>query len=114
MRSAIERSLYQMLIRFVFCTAISAVLTTLILGDDPCKFTDSVKGTIDLSSLSGKDGNPKFKDVRPPSGGYGVYLSFIFISFFSSVNYFVVVYSYNPCEAFSEGSGCTNVAACQG
>lgn len=66
-----------MLLRFVLCTAISAVLTTLILGDDACKYTGS-KGVIDISSLAGEDGKPKFSDVYPAtSRNYSMYAPFI-------------------------------------
>ncbi|XP_067649793.1 uncharacterized protein [Haliotis asinina] len=51
------------------------------------------KGTIDLKALGKNDGTAKYPDQADGTGTW--------------------YYSYNPCNDFSEGSGCTNVAACQ-
>jgi len=74
-------------------TIIFALLSSLIIAD-PCRFQDSTKGVIDLSSLARSDGKPAYPDKTPPTGS----------------NY---KFSYNPCKPFSEGVTCIDVAVCQ-
>ncbi|KAK7488279.1 hypothetical protein BaRGS_00020438 [Batillaria attramentaria] len=58
----------------------------------PCS-CEGPEGSIDLSPLDGK-GSPKYKD-QPDQLGSGY------------------LFSWNPCSAFSEASGCNSVSACQ-
>jgi hypothetical protein len=56
-----------------------AVLSSLIIADDPCVFND-VKGTIDLSSLGRTDGKATYADRQPPTTtGYSKLIILIFI-----------------------------------
>jgi hypothetical protein len=48
-------------------TIIAAVLSTLIIADDPCRF-ENAKGVIDLSSLARTDGKAAYPDVTPSIG----------------------------------------------
>jgi hypothetical protein len=48
--------------------AILAILSTIIIADDPCKYTHPDKGTIDISSIGNPDGTPVYKDKIPTSG----------------------------------------------
>lgn len=59
------RRLYWTMIRLVVCIATIAALIPIVFSGDACKFTDGTKGTIDISSLSGKDGQAKFSDIYP-------------------------------------------------
>ncbi|CAF0927207.1 unnamed protein product [Rotaria sp. Silwood1] len=71
-----------------------AVLSSLVIADDPCRFEYPAKGVIDLTSLGRTDGKPAYPDKLPLTGsGYK--------------------YSYNPCKPFNEGPSCNGVAACQ-
>ncbi len=57
-----------------------AVLSSLIIADDPCVFND-VKGTIDLTSLGRTDGKAAYADRQPPTPtGYSklIILTFIY------------------------------------
>ncbi|CAF0863002.1 unnamed protein product [Adineta steineri] len=74
-------------------TSLLAVLTTLIIADDPCRFEHS-KGVIDLRSLARTDGKAAYPDKTESAGA----------------NY---LYSYNPCKPFSEEGNCIDVAVCQ-
>ncbi len=57
-----------------------AVLSSLIIADDPCVFIDDVKGTIDLSSLGRTDGKATYADRQPPTPtGYSKLIILIFI-----------------------------------
>ncbi len=69
------------MLRFASCVIIFAILSPLIIGDDPCQVTDSIKGTIDISSLSNTDGKAKFPDLVPTQGSqsWSMYLLFVFI-----------------------------------
>ncbi|XP_048243220.1 uncharacterized protein LOC124148687 [Haliotis rufescens] len=58
----------------------------------PCS-CESSEGLIDLSPLARHDGTPEFVEQPDVKGQW--------------------FYSYNPCFAFTNGGGCTNVAACQ-
>jgi hypothetical protein len=56
-----------------------AVLSSLIIADDPCVFND-VKGTIDLTPLGRTDGKPTYADRQPPTPtGYSKLIILIFI-----------------------------------
>ncbi|CAF0991598.1 unnamed protein product [Adineta steineri] len=74
-------------------TSLLAVLTTLIVADDPCRFEHS-KGIIDLTSLARTDGKAAYPDKTESAGA----------------NY---LYSYNPCKPFSEVGDCLDVAVYQ-
>lgn len=102
------------MIRFAICIIIFAILSPLIIGDDPCKVTDTTKGTIDITSLSSTDGSARFKDLTPSQGGsnWSMYLLFLFLSLLYS-DYFGIEYSFNPCKPFTEDT-CVDVAVCQG
>jgi len=62
------------MLRLTFCTGIFAVLFSLIIADDPCRFEHKGKGVIDISSLARKDGKAAFPDETPSIGSnYGMY-----------------------------------------
>ncbi|CAF2639248.1 unnamed protein product [Rotaria sp. Silwood2] len=71
-----------------------AVLSSLIIADDPCRYQDPKKGVLDLTSLGRTDGKAAYSDIIPPTGS----------------NY---KYSYNPCKPFTEEPTCKGVAVCQ-
>ncbi|CAF2573694.1 unnamed protein product [Rotaria sp. Silwood2] len=71
-----------------------AVLSSLVIADDPCRFQDPKNGVIDLTSLGRTDGKAAYADKIPPTGS----------------NY---KYSYNPCKPFNEEPACKGVAVCQ-
>ncbi|CAF1226457.1 unnamed protein product [Adineta steineri] len=74
-------------------TISSALLTSSVIADDPCRF-ETTKGIIDLTSVGRTDGKPAYADKTPPA----------------STDY---KYSYNPCKPFTELPNCIGVAACQ-
>ena len=47
-------------------TIIFAILSPLIIADDPCIFNDA-KGVIDLSSIGRTDGKAAYSDRTPPT-----------------------------------------------
>jgi hypothetical protein len=67
--------------------------TTATIYSSACRYIDSRRGTIDISSIGNMMGTPAFKDMT------AIYTN----------NY---VWSYNPCYKFSEDN-CQNVAGCQ-
>jgi hypothetical protein len=69
------------MLRVASCFIIFAILSPLIIGDDPCQVTDSTGRTIDISSLSNTDGKARFADLLPTQGAqnWSMYLLFVFI-----------------------------------
>jgi hypothetical protein len=60
---------------------IIAVLSSLSIADDPCRFEDPSKGVIDLTSLARTDGKAAYPDVKPPVESY--YSTFVlFFSYY--------------------------------
>jgi len=99
------------MVRVVLNIVFLAIMSPLILADDPCKYTTSY-GTIDISSLSGTGGSPRYKDIHSPGSGWSM--------FFSGSHcrglplcHFIIEYSFNPCKSFSEGGHCRDAAVCQ-
>lgn len=80
------------MVRLILSIVILVAVSSLILADDPCKFTTS-QGTIDISSLANNDNTPKYKDVQTSGFGFK--------------------YSFNPCKPFTEGTACIDAAVCQ-
>ncbi len=87
--------------------------STLTPPQDSCRFSHT-KGVIDLTSLGRRDGIAKYLDQIPPTGSNYSMLMLFFVLIFLIPYLLIVEYSYNPCRAFSEGTACQNVAACQG
>ena len=54
-----------MMIRLMTYIAIAIALIPFVLGGNPCNYTDSSKGTIDLSPLSAGGGKAKYPDEYP-------------------------------------------------
>ncbi|CAF2813703.1 unnamed protein product [Rotaria sp. Silwood2] len=71
-----------------------AVLSSLIIADDPCRYQDTKKGVLDLTSVGRTDGKAAYADKIPPT-------------------VFNYKYSYNPCKPFTEEPACKGVAVCQ-
>jgi hypothetical protein len=68
------------MVRFTTCIVIFAILSPLIIADDPCRLVSKEKGVIDISSLSHANGKAAFPDMVPPTGSnYSMCLLFIFI-----------------------------------
>ena len=99
------------MVRVMLNIVFLAIMSPLILADDPCKYTTSY-GTIDISSLAGPSGSPRYKDVHSPGSGWSM--------FFSGSHcrglplcHFIIEYSFNPCKSFSEGGHCRDASVCQ-
>lgn len=45
--------------------ALVIALIPFVFGGNPCSYTDSARGTINLSSLSAEGDKPKYADVVP-------------------------------------------------
>jgi hypothetical protein len=60
--------------RLTICIVIFAVLSSLIIADDPCRFEQKGKGVIDISTLARTDGKAAFPDETPSIvSNYGMY-----------------------------------------
>ncbi len=71
-------------------TVILAVLSSLIIADDPCRYEYPGKGIIDLTTLGRGDGIAAFPDKISPSGSNYSMLSLSFcldISYTVFINY---------------------------
>lgn len=100
------------MVRLILSIVILVAVSSLILADDPCKFTTS-QGTIDISSLANNDNTPKYKDVQ--TSGFGFSKFFLILDWLHSfVSRFNIEYSFNPCKPFTEGTACIDAAVCQG
>jgi hypothetical protein len=53
--------------RLLRLTSLFAVLVTLVVADDPCRF-QGPNGVIDLTSIARTDEKPAYPDVSPPTG----------------------------------------------
>ena len=97
-------------------TTIVIVAFALLFGtssaDDPCRYETS-KGVIDLTSVGNSDGTAAFPDATP-SIGSNYSMCDPQGAVFDLRCRFSSEYSYNPCNSFSEGTACVDVAACQG
>ena len=70
-------------------TAYIAILSSLVIANDPCRFNDPTKGVIDLTSLGRTDGKAAYLDRRPAgAGNYSIFVLFIWCSLF--IIYFFV------------------------
>jgi hypothetical protein len=74
-----KKNLQLVMLRFATCVIIFAILSPLIIADDPCRVTDSTKGTIDISSLSATDGKAKFADLTPTESADNWSMSLLFV-----------------------------------
>jgi hypothetical protein len=75
----VRKRLYQRMVRFTSCIIIFGILSPLIIAD-PCRFEDSTKGVIDISSLGRTDGTAAFPDLIPTNpSGWSRCLSCLFI-----------------------------------
>ena len=100
-----------LMFRFSTCIFVLTVLfPALVAAEDPCRFEYASKGVVDLTSVGHKDGTAAFPDEGPVTSNYRRPCS----SLFSRAFLLHLVYSYNPCKPFSEGTECKDVAVCQG
>ena len=54
-----------------------STLSSSIIADDPCRFQDSSKGVIDLTSLGRTDGKAAYSNVVPSTGSnYSAFIRF--------------------------------------
>ena len=70
------------MVRLTTHLVIFALLSPLLVAGDACRFEDSAKGVIDLTSLGHTDGTAAFSEKDPPSpppSDYSMQLSFVFI-----------------------------------
>jgi len=70
-----------MMIRLTIFIVVFAILSQLIISDDPCRFSHT-KGVIDLTSLGRTDGIAKYSDRLPPTGSNYSMLMLFFVLIF--------------------------------
>ncbi len=56
-----------MITRLTISIIVFAILSSIIIADDPCVFRNE-KGVIDITSLGLTNGQPKYPDRTPPTG----------------------------------------------
>ena len=63
LRFSFKQKHQRRMIRVVLNIVFLVIISPLILAEDPCKYTTS-SGTIDISSLAGTGGSPRYKDIQ--------------------------------------------------
>jgi hypothetical protein len=73
-----ERIFIMMMTWLIIFAIIIAVLLSLSIADDPCRFEDPSKGVLDLTSSGRTDGKAAYPDVAPSTGSnYSTFVSFL-------------------------------------
>ena len=60
------------MVRIVLNIVFLAIISPLILADNPCIYTTS-DGAVDISSLAGPSDSPRYKDVQPLGSGWSMF-----------------------------------------